>query len=56
MVLHEFDVEIKDKLGTKNLATNHLLRLEHPEGESKQSMEINDFFSWKASLSYQCTR
>ena len=40
LLLQEFDVEIKDKKGTKNLVADHLSRLEGPKNE----VQINDNF------------
>ena len=40
LLLHEVDLEIKDKKGTKNLVANHLSRLEGPSKE----IQINDDF------------
>ena len=43
-LLQEFDVEIKEKRAVKNLAVDHLSRLESiAQGEST-NQEINDFF------------
>ena len=39
-LLQEFDLEIKDKKGTKNLVADHLSRLEGPSKE----IQINDDF------------
>ena len=40
LLLQEFDIEIKDKKGTKNLVADHLSRLEGPSKE----IQINDDF------------
>ena len=40
LLLQEFDMEIKDKKGTRNLVANHLSRLEGPSKE----IHINDDF------------
>ncbi|XP_048228932.1 uncharacterized protein LOC125369797 [Ricinus communis] len=40
----EFDLEIKDKRGAKNLAADHLSRLENPHLEELNEKEIDDFF------------
>lgn len=42
--MQEFDVEIKDKQGMKNLTDGHLSRLEHPEMELGKGTEINNSF------------
>ncbi|GKA04563.1 reverse transcriptase domain-containing protein [Tanacetum coccineum] len=41
---YRFDIEIKDKKGTKNLATDHLLRLENPDLGAFTKDEITDEF------------
>lgn len=43
-LLQEFDVEIKDKWGVKNLATDHLSMLEDPGVESLKDGDIDDAF------------
>ena len=40
LLLQEFDLEIKDKKGTKNLVADHLTRLEGPRDE----VQVNDDF------------
>ncbi|GJU62343.1 reverse transcriptase domain-containing protein [Tanacetum coccineum] len=40
----KFTIEIKDKYGTKNLATDHLSRLENPELEKLNKEAIRDSF------------
>ena len=40
LLLHEFDVEIKDKKGTENLVADHLSRLEGASDE----IQVNDDF------------
>ncbi|GJW82563.1 reverse transcriptase domain-containing protein, partial [Tanacetum coccineum] len=42
--LHEFDIEIRDKKGTKNLAADYLSRLENPDLWKLTKAEIRDLF------------
>ncbi|GJV85710.1 reverse transcriptase domain-containing protein [Tanacetum coccineum] len=44
LLLQGFNIEIKDKKGAKNLATNHLSRLENPYMEMLNEREIADEF------------
>ncbi|GKB04584.1 reverse transcriptase domain-containing protein [Tanacetum coccineum] len=44
LLLQEFDIEIHDKKGAKNLATDHLSRLENPHKGDLVEMEMNDNF------------
>ena len=44
LLLQEFEVDIKDKKGAKNLEVGHLSRLELPESEVKHQVQINDTF------------
>nr|GEU98568.1 hypothetical protein [Tanacetum cinerariifolium] len=44
MLLQEFDIKIRDKKGAKNLAANHLSRLEHPDLRKLTRAEIMDLF------------
>ena len=46
LLLQEFDLEIKDKKGTKNLVANHLSRLEGPRDE----VQVNDDFPYEQLL------
>ncbi|GJV23299.1 reverse transcriptase domain-containing protein [Tanacetum coccineum] len=40
----EFTIEIRDKKGAENLATDHLSRLENPYQDDRVGMEINENF------------
>lgn len=44
ILLQEFDLEIRDKKGTKNVVVNHLSRLELEKGEKEDGIPINDTF------------
>ncbi|GKE51613.1 reverse transcriptase domain-containing protein, partial [Tanacetum coccineum] len=44
LLLQEFDVIIRDKKGVKNLATDHLSRLENPHEGDLEKTEINETF------------
>ncbi|GKA87155.1 reverse transcriptase domain-containing protein [Tanacetum coccineum] len=44
LLLQEFTIEIHDKKGAKNLAADHLSRLENPYQGDRVGMEINDNF------------
>ncbi|GJS43576.1 reverse transcriptase domain-containing protein [Tanacetum coccineum] len=44
LLLQEFDVIIRDKKGAKNLATDHLSRLENPHQGDLEKKEINETF------------
>nr|GEU59737.1 reverse transcriptase domain-containing protein [Tanacetum cinerariifolium] len=44
----EFDIEIRDKKGAENLATDHLSRLENPHKGDLVEMEMNDNFPHKS--------
>nr|GEU36337.1 reverse transcriptase domain-containing protein [Tanacetum cinerariifolium] len=45
LLLQEFDVIIRDKKGAKNLATDHLSRLENPHRDKLKKKEIIETFS-----------
>ncbi|GJY18360.1 reverse transcriptase domain-containing protein [Tanacetum coccineum] len=44
LLLQEFDVIIRDKKGAKNLAADHLSRLENPHQGDLEKKEINETF------------
>nr|GEU85652.1 reverse transcriptase domain-containing protein [Tanacetum cinerariifolium] len=44
LLLQEFDIIIRDKKGTKNLAANHLSRLENPHKDVFENIDINENF------------
>ncbi|GJS43956.1 reverse transcriptase domain-containing protein [Tanacetum coccineum] len=44
----KFDIVIRDKKGTKNLAADHLSRLENPHKKDLVEMEMNDNFPYES--------
>ncbi|GJY88298.1 reverse transcriptase domain-containing protein [Tanacetum coccineum] len=44
LLLQEFDIIIRDKKGTKNLAGDHLSRLENPHTDVLENKDINENF------------
>lgn len=44
LLLKESDLEIKDKKGMVNLATNHLSQIENPHREPISDRALNDMF------------
>ncbi|GKB68962.1 reverse transcriptase domain-containing protein, partial [Tanacetum coccineum] len=47
LLLQEFDVIIRDKKGAKNLAADHLSRLENPHQDDLENKEITETFPLK---------
>ena len=52
LLLQEFDLEIKDKKGIKNLVVDHLSRLEGPRDE----VQVNDNFPYEQLLVIEDTK
>lgn len=44
LLLKEFNLEIKDKNGVKNLAVDHLSQIENPHIETISGQVLNDVF------------
>nr|GEU55839.1 reverse transcriptase domain-containing protein [Tanacetum cinerariifolium] len=44
LLLHEFDIIIRDKKGMENLAADHLSRLENPHKDVYENKDINENF------------
>ncbi|GJW39470.1 reverse transcriptase domain-containing protein [Tanacetum coccineum] len=44
LLIHEFDVTIRDKKGAENLAADHLSRLENPHQDVLENKEITETF------------
>ena len=51
LLLQEFDLQIKDKIGAENVIANHLSRMELPRGEPE--LLINDYFRGEQLLQMQ---
>nr|GEZ89485.1 reverse transcriptase domain-containing protein [Tanacetum cinerariifolium] len=45
LLLQEFDITIRDKKGSKNLAADHLSRLENPHKDVLENKDINENFT-----------
>nr|GEV30939.1 reverse transcriptase domain-containing protein [Tanacetum cinerariifolium] len=44
LLIQEFDIIIRDKKGSENLAADHLLRLENPHKDVSENKDINENF------------
>ncbi|GJR69140.1 reverse transcriptase domain-containing protein [Tanacetum coccineum] len=44
LLLQEFDITIRDKKGSENLAADHLSRLENPHKDALENKDINEHF------------
>ncbi|GJR47684.1 reverse transcriptase domain-containing protein [Tanacetum coccineum] len=44
LLLQEFNIMIRDKKGSKNLAADHLSRLENPHKDVLENKDINEYF------------
>ncbi|GKD71957.1 reverse transcriptase domain-containing protein, partial [Tanacetum coccineum] len=47
LLLKEFDITIRDKKGSENLAADHLSRLENPHKDVLENKDINEHFPLK---------
>nr|GEW54850.1 reverse transcriptase domain-containing protein [Tanacetum cinerariifolium] len=47
LLLQEFDITIRDKKGSENLAANHLSRLENPHKDVFENKDINENFPFE---------
>nr|GEW85628.1 hypothetical protein [Tanacetum cinerariifolium] len=55
LLLQEFDITVRDKKGAKNLAADHLFRLENPHQSMLNKKEINETFPLE-TLNMVCFR
>ncbi|GJS55752.1 hypothetical protein Tco_0629114 [Tanacetum coccineum] len=55
LLLQEFDIEIKNKKGAENVATDHLSRLENPHLKELRDDDINDNFPEKTLMNVSLT-
>nr|GEU61324.1 reverse transcriptase domain-containing protein [Tanacetum cinerariifolium] len=54
LLLQEFDVIIRDKKGAKNLAADHLSRLENPHQDELEKKEITETFPLETLVIRRC--